>query len=239
MLDAHLPVRDNGRYCYSSFSLHLVLTFVGQRFPSEKAEFEPDRPSLRRTLYSVTIAFSSPSSSSSTSLLCPPSPAQKRSCLLSPPLRRPRLDHPFPQRIPLASASVLLQRNPSPTRHHRLTLPPLEPPSSHKAVAMADEKQRQSGEVNRSEASAGLLPTINPLAEKSEAAKPALHPAFYIATWIALSSSVILFNKWLLDTKGFKFREWLDPVGTTKVPTADANVAQQSSLRHGIWPLRP
>ncbi|KAJ5242996.1 sugar phosphate/phosphate translocator [Penicillium citrinum] len=32
-----------------------------------------------------------------------------------------------------------------------------------------------------------------------------IHPAFYIALWIALSSSVILFNKWVLHTAKFNF----------------------------------
>ncbi|KAJ5279616.1 sugar phosphate/phosphate translocator [Penicillium angulare] len=32
-----------------------------------------------------------------------------------------------------------------------------------------------------------------------------LHPGFYIALWIALSSSVILFNKWVLDRAQFHF----------------------------------
>ncbi|KAJ5101921.1 hypothetical protein NUU61_004143 [Penicillium alfredii] len=32
-----------------------------------------------------------------------------------------------------------------------------------------------------------------------------LHPAFYIALWIALSSSVILFNKWVLASAKFNF----------------------------------
>ncbi|KAJ5347634.1 hypothetical protein MYU51_003633 [Penicillium brevicompactum] len=32
-----------------------------------------------------------------------------------------------------------------------------------------------------------------------------LHPAFYIALWIALSSSVILFNKWVLDPRKANF----------------------------------
>lgn len=30
-----------------------------------------------------------------------------------------------------------------------------------------------------------------------------LHPAFYIALWITLSSSIILFNKWILTTAKF------------------------------------
>jgi len=49
------------------------------------------------------------------------------------------------------------------------------------------------------------LPTVNPSAEKSEPPKAALHPAVYVVTWISFSGGVILFNKWLLDTLGFKF----------------------------------
>ncbi|KAK1655247.1 triose-phosphate transporter [Colletotrichum phormii] len=33
----------------------------------------------------------------------------------------------------------------------------------------------------------------------------ALHPAFFIASWIFFSNLTILFNKWLLDTAGFKY----------------------------------
>jgi hypothetical protein len=64
------------------------------------------------------------------------------------------------------------------------------------------EKERQSGEQERA---AEVLPTVNPEAEKSAPAKAGLHPAFYIATWISLSSSVIIFNKWILDTAGFRY----------------------------------
>ncbi|KAL1980175.1 hypothetical protein VTN96DRAFT_4503 [Rasamsonia emersonii] len=64
------------------------------------------------------------------------------------------------------------------------------------------EKVRTSGEVSRSEPT---LPTVNPAAQKPEPPKPALHPAFYVSAWIALSSSVILFNKHLLDYANFRF----------------------------------
>lgn len=30
-----------------------------------------------------------------------------------------------------------------------------------------------------------------------------LHPAFYIALWITLSSSIIIFNKWILTSAKF------------------------------------
>ncbi|KAJ5811946.1 hypothetical protein N7474_008247 [Penicillium riverlandense] len=39
----------------------------------------------------------------------------------------------------------------------------------------------------------------------SKPADDGLHPAFYIALWIALSSSVILFNKWVLASANFNF----------------------------------
>ncbi|KAK9781907.1 hypothetical protein SCAR479_01778 [Seiridium cardinale] len=34
---------------------------------------------------------------------------------------------------------------------------------------------------------------------------PDLHPAFYIAAWIFFSNLTIIFNKWLLDTAGFRY----------------------------------
>ncbi|KAJ9621569.1 hypothetical protein H2203_007056 [Taxawa tesnikishii (nom. ined.)] len=67
------------------------------------------------------------------------------------------------------------------------------------------EKERMSGEIERPEQSEPMLPVVNPALEKPQPPKAALHPAVYIATWITLSSSVILFNKWILDTAKFHF----------------------------------
>lgn len=67
-----------------------------------------------------------------------------------------------------------------------------------------NEKERQSGEQPR-DTQEPVLPTVNPETKQPEPAKPSLHPAFYIATWISLSSSVIIFNKWILDTAGFRY----------------------------------
>ncbi|PYH82827.1 UDP-galf transporter [Aspergillus uvarum CBS 121591] len=64
------------------------------------------------------------------------------------------------------------------------------------------EKVRISGEVSRPEPT---LPTVNPAVDKSEPPKPAFHPAVYVSVWIALSSSVILFNKHILDYAQFRF----------------------------------
>ncbi|KAI9696076.1 MAG: hypothetical protein M1836_005907 [Candelina mexicana] len=67
-----------------------------------------------------------------------------------------------------------------------------------------DEKVRVSGEIPRSPETP-VLPTVNPATEKLAPPKSALHPSAYIITWITLSSSVILFNKWILDTAKFDF----------------------------------
>jgi drug/metabolite transporter (DMT)-like permease len=67
-----------------------------------------------------------------------------------------------------------------------------------------EEKVRLSGEISRSDTP--ILPTVNPDAEKfQEPASSGIHPAFYVIVWISLSSSVILFNKWILSTLGFHY----------------------------------
>lgn len=69
---------------------------------------------------------------------------------------------------------------------------------------MGEEKDRASGDSPR-EASGAILPTVNPDVEKPQPASASVHPAFYVATWIGLSSSVILFNKWILSTLNFQY----------------------------------
>ncbi|BDD57132.1 hypothetical protein MPDQ_003479 [Monascus purpureus] len=66
---------------------------------------------------------------------------------------------------------------------------------------MSDEKVRSSGEVSRPEP---VLPTVNPAAERP-APKSSIHPAVYVSVWITLSSSVILFQKYLLDPNRFPY----------------------------------
>ncbi|KAL2021126.1 hypothetical protein VTK56DRAFT_7432 [Thermocarpiscus australiensis] len=68
----------------------------------------------------------------------------------------------------------------------------------------AEEKSRASGEPSRDQ-NGPVLPTVNPNVEKAQPQKPSLHPAFYVSVWIALSSSVILFNKWILSTLEFGY----------------------------------
>lgn len=68
-----------------------------------------------------------------------------------------------------------------------------------------EEKERFSGDIPRAEATSSVLPTVNPATEKQQAPAAAFHPAVYVAAWITMSSSVILFNKWILDTAGFRY----------------------------------
>jgi len=53
------------------------------------------------------------------------------------------------------------------------------------------------------EEATSFLPTSH--VRNSDPPKAALHPAVYVVSWISLSSTVILFNKYLLDTMGFRF----------------------------------
>jgi hypothetical protein len=73
-------------------------------------------------------------------------------------------------------------------------------------MSAGEEKERVSGDIPRNgEASASLLPTVNPATEKTSPQSEGFHPAIYVAAWITMSSSVILFNKWILDTAGFRY----------------------------------
>ncbi|KAI1480401.1 hypothetical protein K445DRAFT_322123 [Daldinia sp. EC12] len=92
---------------------------------------------------------------------------------------------------------------------------------------MADEKSRTSGEIPRPEPKGPILPTTNPEADKPQPPKPAIHPAFYVAVWISLSSSVILFNKWILDTLEFRY-----PVILTTYHLTFATIATQLMARY-------
>ncbi|ORY64034.1 triose-phosphate transporter [Pseudomassariella vexata] len=97
----------------------------------------------------------------------------------------------------------------------------------------ADEKTRQSGEVSRSENKGPILPTVNPETEKPQPPKVAIHPAFYVATWIGLSSSVILFNKWILDTLEFRYPVILTTYHLTFATIATQILARYTSLLDG------
>lgn len=68
---------------------------------------------------------------------------------------------------------------------------------------MSDEKLRASLDNARDPAQP-VLPTVNPSIKRAEPQSDSLHPSVYIATWIALSSSVIIFNKYILDTAKFR-----------------------------------
>ncbi|KAI8938581.1 hypothetical protein NX059_004460 [Plenodomus lindquistii] len=68
----------------------------------------------------------------------------------------------------------------------------------------SDEKVRSSVDAARDPAQP-VLPTVNPEALKSAPEPASFHPAVYIAIWISLSSSTIVFNKYILDTAKFQF----------------------------------
>lgn len=59
--------------------------------------------------------------------------------------------------------------------------------------------ERSSSEADRKlEAGTAQAPS-----EPATSSGQGLHPAFYIALWITLSSSIIIFNKWILTTANF------------------------------------
>ncbi|KAK4101474.1 TPT-domain-containing protein [Parathielavia hyrcaniae] len=89
-----------------------------------------------------------------------------------------------------------------------------------------EEKTRASGDQPRDE-DGPVLPTVNPEAEKPQPPKQGLHPALYVSVWIALSSSVILFNKYILSSLGFAY-----PVILTTFHLTFATVMTQLLARY-------
>lgn len=101
-------------------------------------------------------------------------------------------------------------------------------------MADTEKKERLSGESPRHAEPSTVLPTINVATEKAEPPKAALHPAAYVVTWITLSGGVIIFNKYLLSTMGFKYRR--SRVAWCKI---FADFSQQLSSQHGTWHSQP
>lgn len=90
-----------------------------------------------------------------------------------------------------------------------------------------EEKTRTSGESPREQAGAPILPIVNPEAEKTQPAKAAIPSFVYVIVWISLSSSVILFNKWILDTLNFRY-----PVILTTYHLSFATIMTQILARY-------
>lgn len=63
-----------------------------------------------------------------------------------------------------------------------------------------------AGERSSAEEDRKLEAGVAQSPEPTQSSGKGLHPAFYIALWIFLSSSIILFNKWILTTAKFGAR---------------------------------
>lgn len=71
-----------------------------------------------------------------------------------------------------------------------------------------EKKERFSAETTRDVEAPTVptLPTVNPAVEEQKSAAYQLPAAAYVVVWISLSSSIIIFNKWILDTAKFRTR---------------------------------
>ncbi|KXS97014.1 hypothetical protein AC578_1879 [Pseudocercospora eumusae] len=72
----------------------------------------------------------------------------------------------------------------------------------------AQNESRESRDLDR-KLEGGEAEPASPPSKPEPPLKNDIHPAFYIALWISLSASVILFNKWVLHTAKFEFRKSL------------------------------
>lgn len=98
-----------------------------------------------------------------------------------------------------------------------------------------EKKERFSAEVTREiEApTVPTLPTVNPAIEEQKSGAYDLPAAVYVVIWISLSSSIIIFNKWILDTAKFRTQTPTSPVARLlRMLTAGQTI--QSSSPRGI-----
>ncbi|KAI6365854.1 hypothetical protein MCOR25_005224 [Pyricularia grisea] len=96
----------------------------------------------------------------------------------------------------------------------------------------AEDKVRVSGEGAPREP---VLPVANQDTEKlqHQAPKASVPAAAYVIAWISISSSVILFNKWILDTKKFHYPVLLTTYHLTFATIATQLLARYTTLLDG------
>lgn len=99
----------------------------------------------------------------------------------------------------------------------------------------AREHELEAGLVERKTEQSLPLPAQPP--NQSSFISEQLHPALYIAFWIATSSGVILFNKWLLATTNFRFPLFLTTWHMTFAAAMTQLMARYTTLldsRHNV-----
>ncbi|KAK4453587.1 triose-phosphate transporter family-domain-containing protein [Podospora aff. communis PSN243] len=70
---------------------------------------------------------------------------------------------------------------------------------------MAGEREDRDAEQGLISGVEKRVEDADETAQSSWRVGKSLHPVFYIAAWIFLSNTTILFNKWLIDNRGFKY----------------------------------
>jgi drug/metabolite transporter (DMT)-like permease len=92
---------------------------------------------------------------------------------------------------------------------------------------MVEEKTRMSGDSPREQTAGPVLPVVNADVKETQPAKQTLPSFVYVVAWISLSSSVILYNKWILHTLNFPY-----PVILTTYHLSFATIMTQILARY-------
>jgi drug/metabolite transporter (DMT)-like permease len=94
-----------------------------------------------------------------------------------------------------------------------------------------------SSPTSPSSPSSPVLPLTEEKPEPASSGR-SLHPAFYIASWIFFSNLTIIFNKWLLDTAGFRYPVILTCWHLVFATVATQLLARTTSLLDGRHKVR-
>ncbi|CAH7682672.1 triose-phosphate transporter family-domain-containing protein [Phakopsora pachyrhizi] len=93
-----------------------------------------------------------------------------------------------------------------------------------------DQEHQQASHQSFIQPNQTSLPSIQPNPSK----RPSIHPAIIISIWISLSSSVIIFNKFILSDLAFSYPIWLTTWHLSFATIGTRILARSSNLLSGL-----
>ncbi|RPB22526.1 DUF250 domain membrane protein [Terfezia boudieri ATCC MYA-4762] len=108
----------------------------------------------------------------------------------------------------------------------------------HTSTATARKSPRSQAQVEQNAPRHNTFDHVRDVLEAPEKSPSPAHPSIYVIIWICLSSSVILFNKWILHSLKFDFPIFLTTWHLIFATIATRVLAYSTSLLNGLNRVR-